>query len=335
MLQVQARLAKIGLNAQPLRFMCACMREMAASRPGSPATRGWKSRPRSMRKAIVTIAHGEAYLRRWRAYALPTWKRYASRHGYSDIIAFTAPLDLSDRAERRSIAWQELLVTSDPKVQEHEAAVWIDADVVINDRAAPCIVEAQSTGKIGLCEEMQLPDHLLFSQMIASNRSNLIEGCERLGIPHPLDPFRRYGLSERPARHFNTGVVVFRPREHREVFQAVYDGYEDRGFGRLFEQVPFSHELVKREPLRDPRSQVQSASWQVLYRPGMPSGKAGNSRWPRGNSGCPAQQRLFPAFAGIQNVMSDLALLDFRYSPIRLRADKVSARARYELALLM
>lgn len=284
-----------------------------------------------MRKAIVTIVHGEDYLGRWRAYALPTWESYADRHGYSGIIAITAPLDASSRAQSRSIAWQKLLVAGHPEVREHDAAVWLDADIVINHQLAPCIVAAQSTDRIGLCEETQLPDHPLFSQMVGNIRSNLIEGCARLGIPHPLDPFKRYGLTDLPSKYFNTGVMVFRPREHGALFEAVYHGYEDRGPGRLYEQVPFSYEVARHglyETL-DPKFNVLYGKFYVAM-----GGHHAKRVVLDGRAAILAailSNVYFLHFAGIQYAMRDVDLLDFRSSPIRLRRDKASARARLEL----
>ena len=284
-----------------------------------------------MSKVIVTIVHGDAYLQRWRAHALPTWRRYASRHGYAGIIALSQRLDESPRAAGRSVAWQKLLIAGHPDIQKHDVAVWIDADVVINHNTAPCIVEAQKTDKIGLCEEMQLPDHPLFSLMIARNEANLVDGCARMGIPHPLEPFKRYGLSETPARYFNTGVMVFRPRQHRELLEAVYHGYEDRGAGCLYEQVPFSYEIARRGmyEILDPKFNVLYGKFYIAL--GCNFAKRAVIDGRVAILAAILSNVYFLHFASIQYLMPDLALLDFAHQPIRLKRQKARAQAMREL----
>ena len=287
-----------------------------------------------MRKAIVTIVHGESYRRRWSAHALPTWRRYAARHGYRSIIVIDRPLDESERARSRSIAWQKLLVAGHPEVEKHDVAVWVDADIVMNHRLAPCVVSALTTDKVGVCEEMELPTDALFAQMVRTNEKNLLEGCARLGIPHPTDPFRRYGLSEPPERYFNTGVMVIRPREHRELLEAVYYGYEDKGPGCLYEQVPLSFEISRKR-----QYEVLDPKFNVLYGKFFVALGCGRAKFAviDGRAailGAILGNVYFLHFAGIQHVMPDLGLLDLDASPIRLKRAKVRKRVMRELESL-
>ena len=45
-----------------------------------------------MKKAIVTMAVGEAYVQAFETHARPNWVRYADRHGY-DLFVLTEPID--------------------------------------------------------------------------------------------------------------------------------------------------------------------------------------------------------------------------------------------------
>src|SRR5262249_11172081 len=139
--------------------------------------------------------------------------------------------------------WQKLLIAGHPRARAYDVVVWIDADIVINHWLAPCIASSLSTDGIGICEETELPHEGLFSEMAKANLAFWQQAGEKVKIPHPLDPFRRYGFAERPARYFNTGVVVLRPALHREFLEGIYNRYEDKGPHCNYEQIPLSYEL--------------------------------------------------------------------------------------------
>ena len=60
------------------------------------------------KQAIVTLAIGADYAERFEHHCRANWSAYAKRHGF-DLIVITEPLDTSDRARRRSPAWQKCL----------------------------------------------------------------------------------------------------------------------------------------------------------------------------------------------------------------------------------
>src|ERR1035437_3334002 len=62
-------------------------------------------------KAIVTLAIGDRYLRHWKHTCEANWRAYAARHDF-DVICIDKPLDDSERARKRSPAWQKCLVLS-------------------------------------------------------------------------------------------------------------------------------------------------------------------------------------------------------------------------------
>ncbi|HXI99808.1 MAG TPA: hypothetical protein VNH44_01210, partial [Micropepsaceae bacterium] len=60
------------------------------------------------RKAIVTLAIGAAYAERFEQLCRRNWAVYADRHGFN-LIVIKEPLDTSERAQKRSPAWQKCL----------------------------------------------------------------------------------------------------------------------------------------------------------------------------------------------------------------------------------
>ena len=101
-----------------------------------------------MKKAIVTLAIGEDYINRWRAFCEPNWKAYAKKYGY-ELIIFDKPLDNSIRASSRSAAWQKCLILDQVAVNKFDRVVWMDSDIVINDALALDIVSLVPKESIG------------------------------------------------------------------------------------------------------------------------------------------------------------------------------------------
>ena len=107
-------------------------------------------------KAIVTLAIGKRYHDAWKETCEVNWGRYAKKHGY-DLICISEPLDTSERARKRSPAWQKCLILSQDFSARYKRIVWIDADILINSAAAPDICEGIPLEKVAAVEEMSLP----------------------------------------------------------------------------------------------------------------------------------------------------------------------------------
>src|SRR5262245_21889852 len=103
--------------------------------------------------AIVTLAIGEPYLDSWRRLCEPSWKSYASKHGY-DIICIDTPLDKSARAQDRSPSWQKCLVLSQDFSHKYQRIVWVDSDILINAKISPNIVDGVPIDKVGGVEQL-------------------------------------------------------------------------------------------------------------------------------------------------------------------------------------
>ena len=64
-----------------------------------------------MNKCLVTLTLGESYKKRFEEYSRASWVSYCNRHSIQ-LIVLDKPLDDSLRAQKRSPAWQKLLMLS-------------------------------------------------------------------------------------------------------------------------------------------------------------------------------------------------------------------------------
>jgi len=206
-----------------------------------------------MKTAIVTIAIGAAYSARWQAVCKPGWTRYAERHGF-ELIVIDTPLDQTPRAAARSVAWQKCLVLRPDIAGGYDRVIWIDSDILINDRA-PSIADGIPLEKIGATDEHLFPSRevrrqmftLLMQQAQAVNPGLVKTWASYLD---PADWHAAWGLPRGGRSIVQTGVLVLAPRHHRELLEQVYHSYEDRGGEPMnYEMRPLSFEIQKRDLL--------------------------------------------------------------------------------------
>jgi len=195
-------------------------------------------------KAIVTLAIGDRYQAQWENICRKNWQSYADKHGY-DLICITQPLDQSERAQKRSPAWQKCLILSQSFSQKYEQIVWMDADILINPNA-PCIAKDVPLNKVGGTEDFIFPTPELYKKA-----HNIIMG--RIGLSFGEDQnlikdfYTRNGLPDDCTQVIQTGVLVLSPSHHREILEEIYYTYEDLGSSLMnnYEMPPLSYELVK------------------------------------------------------------------------------------------
>ena len=198
------------------------------------------------KKAIVTLAVGAHYAERFEQVCRKNWTAYAERHGF-DLVVFKEPLDRSDRAKRRSPAWQKCLILSAPDVADYERVVWVDSDICINP-AAPSILDGVPIERIGATDEHRFPT--------PDVRQGLLQGIIACA-PAEGEFDKRYwqgwidasawhaaaGLPSGQAHIVQTGVLVLSPKHHREVLEHVYRAYDD--CGPNYEMRPLSYEIQR------------------------------------------------------------------------------------------
>lgn len=200
------------------------------------------------RKALVTIAIGEKYVREWEKYVRPTWEKYAARHGY-DIIPIFEPIRPEFMSAARPAHWQKCFVLGHEKVRRYEEVVWVDTDILINYHRAPCVAAANNSEKIGAVPLQK--DNLRFFENtdqrfipFKSYSWNAYHFPD--DIPQHLMQFRTHKKNIKMAEQrsiVNTGVLVMKPALHRDFLESIFFKYQDAAKTEDYEQGPLSDEL--------------------------------------------------------------------------------------------
>lgn len=226
--------------------------------------------------ALVTLAAGAKLASLVARAARPSWRRYCQKHGY-DLVVFEDLLDRSARAAARSPAWQKCLVADNDVLKGYSAACWIDADIIINDRAAEPVFAGVDRAAVGAVEGWASPTVESYAQFLGrlrreasdSDREKIDLGAESY--------YARFGLATDYPTVAQTGVLVFNPRDHGPIFRDVYDRYEDRGSPDWhYEMRPLSFELHRQAKIHwlDPRFNhnaicdivsLQGREWPLRY----------------------------------------------------------------------
>ena len=199
--------------------------------------------------AVVTLVVGARYKKCFKQYCYPNWSKYAARHGL-DLVVFDQPLDTSNRARARSIAWQKCLAVIHPKVQKYDQVVWIDSDVVINDRRAPSIFEFFKREEIAAVKDFDYPTKDVFRAAL----ERMYNSWDKAGIRYtrnltPEEFYTHFGLPPLPDV-VHSGVIGLSPSRHASVFQTTYNKYEDKGGAQLnYEMRPLSYEILSSAPV--------------------------------------------------------------------------------------
>lgn len=206
--------------------------------------------PQTSRKALVTLAIGDDYARSFMANARPTWDKYCDRHGY-DLVVLSEPIDKGCDFSKKSIHWQKLLIGLIPQLREYDHLVWVDGDILINYRAAPCVVSALKEDKIGVVDISS--DFLQADDVFnLHSRFLLLNHCmsRQLGAATAKTVFtdgdlrefyKVFDLGDKADRFINTGVLAFSPARHAHWLAEVYAKYR-KDFPD-FENTPLSYEL--------------------------------------------------------------------------------------------
>ncbi len=223
-------------------------------------------------RALVTLAIGRGYSSEWKRICAANWREYADRFGY-DLICLDQPLDTSERARKRSPAWQKCLVLGHPQVRDYDRVVWIDSDILINTHHAPDILEGVPPDRVGGVED------------IGYSHTEPLESARFMERVHERWPdgvvnrtaneyYTKFGLPDGCDSVVNTGVLALSPRHHRDLLEYVYHHYEEKG-GREWhmEMRPLSYELVTRKLVHwiDPRFNLMWPYLEMMYYPGAQS----------------------------------------------------------------
>ncbi len=230
------------------------------------------------RHALVTFLIGDAYVDAFERYVRPTWTPYAERHGY-DIATLTEPIDPTCDFETKAIHWQKLLIGMHPDLSGYEKLVWVDSDILINHRWAPCIASAHDGPGIGVVKPPPASPSLGGAEFGHSTAFTLLEQMRRRSLspgPHNdaavlHDGYRAYyrlhGLDGPADAMINTGVLVFDPARHARTLAEIYLKYQKNYID--YEMTPLSFELQVRglDDDLDPRFNAPWGNWVVRHYP--------------------------------------------------------------------
>jgi hypothetical protein len=153
-------------------------------------------------------------------------------------------LDKSERAKRRSPAWQKCLILEQPQVHDFDQVIWIDCDIVINE-GAPAISGNVQLNEFGIVEAYSNPDPATASRRL----KRLYSAWRRRGVQinENLTAERFYTNRGLPPHDKlgQTGVFVCSPAFHSPVLRRTYYDYEDEhGAEWNYEMGPLSHEVI-------------------------------------------------------------------------------------------
>ena len=219
-------------------------------------------------KIIVTMAIGGRYFSDWKRVCEKNWTAYADKYGF-DILCISQPLDDSLRAQKRSVAWQKCLILGQSFAQEYERVIWVDSDIVFNNRTAPDITEGVPLANVGGAEDINGSQ----AEPLSARRflERALEYWPDAVINWtPNEYYIQYGLPPGADRVVNTGVMVLSPHHHRDILEHVYGTYEEKG-GREWhmEMRPLSYELVTAGLVHwiDPRFNLMWPYMELMHYP--------------------------------------------------------------------
>lgn len=200
------------------------------------------------KKAIVTLAIGDRYIEMFDGMCRDGWSKYCEKFGY-DLIVIKEFLDASERAKKRSPAWQKLLICSQDWARNYDQLVWVDTDVLINFNSAEDICKNTPIEKISAVETWSIPSR----QVHDISLKRLYESWDSQGIKYidnllPRLYYQNRGIDVEPDIDsvVQTGVFVCSPSHHRELFEHIYNSYEDsHGADWNYEMPAMSYEIIR------------------------------------------------------------------------------------------
>ena len=190
-----------------------------------------------MKVLLVTIAIGEKYLEEYNTLFYESQKKYALKHGY-DFKVVTEYLDKNIQI-RSTISFNKILVCGQEWSAAYDFIIFIDADIIINSNAPPIHSYMDYGSCIGLIDEWSQPTN---ERRIKIQKMN---GWETSASEY----YKLCGFDIQTNIVFNSGVLVFQPKIHKDFLQSIYDKYviqsisHYRGFH--FEQSCIGYEIQK------------------------------------------------------------------------------------------
>ena len=206
-----------------------------------------------MKVVLVTIVVGDDYIQKYNYLFRKSQEHYAYRHGY-DFRIIGEPYDKSKyNSKALSILSTKMFLCSYDWTQEYDLLVFMDSDVIINPDA-PAIHTTYNFGdKVGIVDEYSQPTREMRIEYQRS-AAKTAKSVPYSGLTNgewdtsAMDYYRIHIEKHLDTNMvFNTGVLVFQPRKHREFMETTFDKHKTaiRSFEDRFhyEQVVIGYEL--------------------------------------------------------------------------------------------
>lgn len=200
-----------------------------------------------MRKAIVTLIIGEPFEKMFNELCRENWEVYCNKFGYT-LITINTPLDTSERAKLRSPSWQKLLILKQEWARNYDRIVWVDSDILINSKYAYDIIDGVPEDMVGAVDAYSIPSREIFNIGIERLYTNWAKNNVKfVNNIKPSQYYTNRGLQGGDLDNvIQAGVFVCSPIHHKDIFEYVYNNYEDnRGNEYNYENPPLSYELLK------------------------------------------------------------------------------------------
>ena len=199
-------------------------------------------------KAIVTLAIGKRYVDMFDDLCRKEWQKYCEKYGF-DLIVIKEPLDRSERAQKRSPSWQKLLICSQEWSKNYSQIVWIDSDTLINLKNAPNICLNAPIEKVSAVEAWSIPTRHMhdigLKRLYAWYDEQGVKYVDNL-LPELFYKNRGINLEFKIDSVVHAGVFVCSPAHHRQLFEHIYNSYEDEhGSEWNYEMPAMSYEVIR------------------------------------------------------------------------------------------
>ena len=191
-----------------------------------------------MKVLLVTISIGEKYIETYNKLFRESQEKYAVKNGY-DFKMITEHLDPTYGNDKISMYFQKVLVCSQDWSAKYDYIIYIDSDVYININSPPIHNHCEFGDLIGVVDEMCQPtyDYRMFLHWHWKFADQSVPEYYALAD---------FTLDTKIA--FNSGVIVFQPKKHREYLETYYNTYLPKSIGHsrypFYEQTALSYVLL-------------------------------------------------------------------------------------------
>ena len=182
------------------------------------------------KNAIITIAIGKTYLKRWEIYAKPSWELYCKKYNIN-LFVVTEDLISEEHKKWKKATWQKLLIGKTIKNYgfDIDNICYLDTDILISPNARN-IFNNYNKKKYGLVSKVKgLPFHLNTTlKKIAYFRNLYYDNGYPLDSALFMDINQVYKFSKlSPQDNYAcAGVIVFNVDNHCEEMNSWFMKYD-------------------------------------------------------------------------------------------------------------